>query len=77
MDGRNLRFGREMPPADYVIEDVALSDPIFHSQIEVKRVPQVSGIGFWRASGGRITFSLAVVAPGAVVVGDNYQRSAA
>jgi len=48
-------LAKAMPPAEYVIEDVPLTDPIFHSQIEVKRVPQVSGIGFWRASGGRIT----------------------
>jgi hypothetical protein len=48
-------LAKAMPPADYRIEDVPLSDPIFHSQLEVKRVPQVSGIGFWRATGGRST----------------------
>ena len=32
-----------------------LTDPIFHSMLEVKSVPQVTGIGFWRAVGGRTT----------------------
>jgi hypothetical protein len=41
-------FAKVMPPPDYVIEDVPLSDPIFHSMFEVKRVPQVSNIRFWR-----------------------------
>jgi hypothetical protein len=49
------QLGKAMPASEYTIEDVPLSDPIFHAQIEVKRVPQVSGIGFWRATGGRVT----------------------
>ena len=32
-----------------------LDDPIFHSMLDVKRVPQVTGIGFWRAVRGRTT----------------------
>lgn len=44
-------FAKAMPPPDYVIEDVPLTDPIFHSMFEVKRVPQVSNIRFWRATG--------------------------
>ena len=47
-------LAKAMPPPEYTIEDVPLTDPIFHSQIEVKRIPQVSGIGFWRATGGRV-----------------------
>ena len=35
------------------MEDVPLSDPIYHTMVEMRAVPQVSGIGFWRASGGR------------------------
>ena len=45
-------FAKAMPPDEYAIEEVSLGDPIFRSMLEVKRVPQVSGIGFWRASGG-------------------------
>ena len=48
-------LAKAMPPAEYTIEDVPLSDPIFHSMIEVKRIPQVSGIGFWRATRGQVT----------------------
>jgi hypothetical protein len=48
-------FAKAMPPPDYVIEDVPLDDPILHSMFEVKRVPQVSNIRFWRATGGANT----------------------
>mgnify|MGYP003404834007 CR=1 FL=1 len=49
------RIARAMPPSEYTIEDVPLSDPIFHSMLEVKKIPQVTGIGFWRAVGGQTT----------------------
>ena len=49
------QLAKALPPPEYTIEDVPLTDPIFRSMIEVKRVPQVSGIGFWRATGGRVT----------------------
>jgi hypothetical protein len=48
-------LGRALPPTEYSIEDVPLTDAIFRSMIEVKKVPQVTGIGFWRAVGGRTT----------------------
>jgi hypothetical protein len=48
-------LGRAMPPTDYSIEDVPLTDPIFRSMFQVKKVPQVTGIGFWRAVGGSTT----------------------
>ena len=48
-------FARAMPANEYAIEDVPLSDPIFHSMIEVKKIPQVTAIGFWRSVGGRTT----------------------
>jgi hypothetical protein len=48
-------LGRAMPPPEYTIEDVPLSDPIFRSMMEVKKIPQVPGIGFWRAAGGQMT----------------------
>ena len=38
-------LAKALPPPEYTIEDVPLTDPIFHSMLEVKRVPQVSGIG--------------------------------
>jgi Domain of unknown function (DUF4159) len=48
-------LAKAMPPAEYPIEDVPLSDPIFKSMFEVKKVPQVTSIRFWRAAGGRTT----------------------
>ena len=54
-DQWSRELARAMPSAQYRIEDVPLSDPIFHSMLEVKKVPQVTGIGFWRSVGGRTT----------------------
>ena len=48
-------IARALPPAEYAIEDVPLTDPIFHSMLEVTKVPQITSIRFWRASGGRAT----------------------
>jgi hypothetical protein len=48
-------IGKAMPPAEYPIEDVPLTDPIFRSMFEVKEVPQVTSIRFWRGSGGLST----------------------
>jgi hypothetical protein len=41
-------LAKALPPAEYPLEDVPLTDPIFRSMLEVTRVPQVPGIGFWR-----------------------------
>jgi uncharacterized protein DUF4159 len=48
-------LSRALPPSEYTIEDVPLDDPIFHSLLDVKKVPQVTGIGFWRAVHGQTT----------------------
>ena len=48
-------LGKAMPPSEYPIEDVPLTDPIFRAMFEVKKVPQVTSIRFWRGSGGRST----------------------
>jgi hypothetical protein len=48
-------FSKAMPPDRYPIEDVPLTDPIFHMLFDVQQVPQVTSIRFWRASGGRST----------------------
>jgi hypothetical protein len=44
-----------LPSAEYPIEDVALSDPIFSAQFVVQAIPQITNINFWRQSGGRET----------------------
>ena len=48
-------FAKAMPPDQYPIEDVPLTDPIFHTMFDVAAVPQVTSIRFWRSSGGRST----------------------
>lgn len=48
-------LARAMPPSEYTIEDVPLSDPIFRAMMQVKKIPQVTGIGFWRAVRGQTT----------------------
>jgi uncharacterized protein DUF4159 len=48
-------FAKAMPPDQYPIEDVPLSDPIFQGMFEVKKIPQVTSIRFWRATGGSST----------------------
>jgi len=48
-------LSKALPPAEFPIEDVALSDPIFSTQFVVTEVPQITNIGFWRRSGGRET----------------------
>jgi hypothetical protein len=48
-------LARVLPPAEYPIEDVPMTDPIFRSQFTVTKVPQITNIGFWRRTAGRET----------------------
>lgn len=48
-------IGRVFPPSDFAIEDVPLSDPIFHMLMETKKIPQITSIRFWRSTAGRST----------------------
>jgi hypothetical protein len=45
-------IGRVLPPAEFPIFDIPPDHPIMHTLYEVKAVPQVSAITFWRANGG-------------------------
>ena len=40
-----------LPPADYPIVDLPLDHPLVRAQLEIKQMPQISSIGFWRGSG--------------------------
>jgi hypothetical protein len=42
-----------LPPPDYSIVDLPMDHPIFHSMFDLRRVPQIPGIGTWL--GGRRT----------------------
>jgi hypothetical protein len=49
------QIARVLPPSEFPIEDIALDDPMLHSQFELKHIPQITNIQFWRRSGGRET----------------------
>jgi hypothetical protein len=48
-------LSKALPPSEYPIEDVSMSDPIFSAQFVITEVPQITNIGFWRRSRGRET----------------------
>ncbi len=48
-------IAKVLPPSEYPIEDVRLDDPMLHSLFEVKKIPQITNIQFWRRSGGQET----------------------
>jgi hypothetical protein len=45
-------ISRVLPPNDYPIRDLTPDHPIFRTQFEVKQLPQIPSIQFWRTSGG-------------------------
>jgi hypothetical protein len=48
-------LAKVFPPGEYPIEDISVSDPIFHAQFDVAKAPQITNIQFWRSVGGRET----------------------
>ena len=48
-------LAKALPPAEFPIEDVPLSDPIFSTQFVVTKIPQITNIQFWRGVGGSTT----------------------
>jgi hypothetical protein len=49
------QIARVFPPADFPIEDVQIGDPMLRSLFEVKEIPQITNIQFWRRFGGTQT----------------------
>jgi len=49
------QIARVLPPAEFPIEDVRLDDPMLHGLFDVKKIPQITNIQFWRRSGGQET----------------------
>ena len=45
-------IGRVLPPGEFPIHDVPPDHPIFRTLFEVKQLPQIPSIQFWRTSGG-------------------------
>jgi hypothetical protein len=48
-------IAKVLPPPEFPIEDVRLTDPLLSAQFVLREVPQISNFQFWRRSGGRIT----------------------
>jgi hypothetical protein len=46
-------IGRVLPPAEYPIFDVPVTHPIMRTLYNVKTIPQVPNIGFWRGTRGQ------------------------
>jgi hypothetical protein len=46
-------LAKALPPARYPAVDLPLSHELFHVLYDVRRVPQIPGIGYWLRSGGR------------------------
>jgi hypothetical protein len=45
-------IGRVLPPSQYPVFDIPLDHPLFHAIYDVREVPQIPSIQFWRGSGG-------------------------
>ncbi len=48
-------IGRVLPPAEFPIMDVPLTDPLLRSLFTVTEIPQITNIQFWRGTEGRNT----------------------
>lgn len=46
------QFARVLPPSEYPIQDIPITHPILKTMFEVKELPQIPSIQFWRTSGG-------------------------
>ncbi|HLG56948.1 MAG TPA: DUF4159 domain-containing protein [Vicinamibacterales bacterium] len=49
------QIARVLPSDQYPIEDVSLDDPMLHSLFDIKQIPQITNIQFWRRFGGTTT----------------------
>jgi len=46
------QIGKVLSPSEYPIFDVPSDHPIFHTMFDLRAVPQIPGIGYWRGSRG-------------------------
>jgi hypothetical protein len=46
------QIARVLSPAEYPIFDLSADHPVFRTTFDVKKVPQIPAIQFWRDSGG-------------------------
>ena len=48
-------IGKVLPPSEYPIVEVPLSDPLYSTLYELNHMPQITSIQFWRRNGGTTT----------------------
>jgi hypothetical protein len=48
-------IAKVLPPSEFPIVDVDLDDPLLKTMFEVKQIPQITNIQFWRGVDGRST----------------------
>ena len=48
-------IAKVLPPSEYPIVDIDLDDPLLKTMFEVKQIPQITNIQFWRGVDGRST----------------------
>lgn len=46
------QISKALPPGEYPIVDLPVKHPVFRTQFEVPRLPQIASINFWMGSGG-------------------------
>jgi len=51
-DSWAAQIAKVFPPGEYQIVDLPVESPIFHTMFDLRRVPQIPGIGYWRGSAG-------------------------
>jgi hypothetical protein len=75
-DHWSSQIARVLPREEYPIEDVALDDPMLHSLFDVKAIPQITNIQFWRSWDGKETSERGPdsAVPHLRVIRDNHKR---
>ena len=46
------QLARVLPPSEFPVKDIEIEHPVFHSMFDVKELPQIPSIQWWRTSGG-------------------------
>ena len=66
-------LSKALPPSEFPIEDVPLSDPIFTTQFTLTKIPQITNTQFWRGVRGSTTQETGGRQPGSVLPRDSRQ----
>jgi hypothetical protein len=67
-------IARALPPAEYPIEELTLTDPIFRSQINVSSMPQIPNYPYWSRSGDTSEMGEESRVPHFHVIRDRHRR---